>query len=210
MKHGVLISFEGVEGSGKTTLARLLYRDLKKRNLPVVILRDPGGTELGERVREILLRVPIIMSPWAELFLFLAARAELIAEKIQPLLRQRNILILDRYIDSTFAYQASGRGLPDRKIKVINKFAYRGITPDLTILVDIEPKEGLSRIKKSRDRIESEGGDYHQRVREGYLRIARKARKRIWVIDGRKSKLKLRAEVREIVYKLLRRKGFQL
>jgi len=210
MNLGVLVSFEGIEGSGKTTQAELLYHDLKTKGVPVVLFRDPGSTEVGERIRAILLDPKVKISPWCELFLYLAARSELVRSAIIPSLKEKKVVILDRFCDSTFAYQAFGRGLPSRRVSVINKIATRAIKPNLTILVDIEPAKGLKRITHPHDRIEAEDRAYHQKVREGYLRLARRARKRIKVLDGDKPKEELHLEVKGFVYPLLREKGYRL
>ncbi|HIE05395.1 MAG TPA: dTMP kinase [bacterium (Candidatus Stahlbacteria)] len=210
MNRGVIVSFEGTEGSGKTTQAELLFQDLQNLGLPSILFREPGGTNLGERIREILLDPSEKIASWSELLLYLAARAELVVEEIIPALKDLKVVILDRYIDSTFAYQVFGRGLPYRPVSIFNRIASRAIRPDLTILVDIDPKVGFQRIGYSKDRIEAEDNEYHNRVREGYLKLARRAKKRIKLLDGSLAKDVLHKKIREIVFPFLKRKGYKL
>lgn len=210
MNRGVVLSFEGIEGSGKTTQAELLYNDLRGKGESCIMFREPGGTSIGESIREILLDPKMKIAPWSELLLYLAARAELVHEKIVPELKERKIVILDRYMDSTFAYQVFGRGLPYRLVSVFNRVVTKSIKPDITILVDIEPAKGLHRVGSTRDRMESEAQTYHNRVREGYLTIAKRARKRIRVFDGSLSKEEIHTQIKEIVFPFLKSKGYKL
>jgi len=179
-----LITIEGIEGSGKSTLAKGLYNKLREKGFPALLTWEPGGTEVGEKIREILL-FSENLSPWTELLLFLASRKEHVEKKILPALREGKIVICDRFFDSTIAYQGFGRDLPLRILKRINKIVTDNLKPNLTFLLDISPEKGLKRIKK-RDRIEKEDFEFHKKVREGYLKIAKRAKKRIFVIDGEK------------------------
>ncbi len=182
---GFFITVEGIEGSGKSTLAEGLYNKLKEKGFPVFITHEPGGTETGEKIREILL-FSETLSPWTELFLFLASRREHVEKKILPALREGKIVICDRFDDSTIAYQGFGRGLSLRILKRMNKIATSQLKPNLTFLIDINPEKGLKRRKRI-DRIERENIEFHKRVREGYLKIAKRAKKRVLVIDGESS-----------------------
>jgi dTMP kinase len=208
-KRGVLISFEGVEGSGKTTQARALVDWLGGTDLPFVFVREPGGTPTGEMIRSILLNPGSAIDPRCETLLFLAARSQLVAETILPALRDRKIVVTDRFADSTFAYQVCGRGLPPRLIAVFNRFAARGVKPDLTFLVEFDARKRGAR-GKNRDRMETEDNAYHDRVRRGFLKLAGRARKRIKVLDGEKSVADLTREVTAQVKNLLINKGYKL
>ncbi len=206
MKRGLFITFEGVEGSGKTTQARALAEWLEQKGYPCILVRDPGTTEVGEKIREILLDPQNTMNVRCETFLFLAARSQLVYERILPALMQKKIVISDRFFDSTYAYQAYARRLPNRLIAIFNRFASAGLKPDLTFLVDIDILDGQAR-GKCVDRMEKQDFFYHNKVREGYLRLARRAKKRIKVLDGRKSVDILKEEVVNYVKDLLNRKG---
>jgi len=184
-RWGFFISVEGIEGSGKSTLAKALIQRLKELKFDVVQTREPGGTPVGERIRDVLLHHSIEMEPWTEAFLMLAARYENTRKVILPALRDGKIVISDRYDDSTMAYQGFARGLPLKPLSRLNKFATLGLKPNLTFLLDLPPDTGLSR--KSTDesnRFEEETVRFHERVREGYLKLARRAKKRIVVLDG--------------------------
>jgi dTMP kinase len=208
-KRGVLISFEGVEGSGKSTQAGALVEWLGAAKVPCVFVREPGGTKVGEMIRTILLDPSLNIDPRCETLLFLAARSQLVAEMIAPALRDRKIVVTDRFADSTFAYQVCGRGLPARLIAVFNRFAARGVKPDLTFLVEFDARKRGAR-GKDRDRMETEDNAYHDRVRNGFLKLAGRARKRIKVLDGEKPVAELTREVIERVKLLLTTKGYQL
>lgn len=210
MPRGLFISFEGVEGCGKTTQADALVDWLKGKDIPVVYIRDPGGTDIGEAVRTILLDPEFrTMHAKCEVLLFLASRSQLTYEKIIPALSKRQIVVTDRYADSTLVYQAYARDLPGRLIAVFNRFATAGLKPDLTFLVDIDIARGRARGVFD-DRMERESLLYHERVREGYLRLARKAKKRIKVLDGEKEVRSLNQEVIAHVKTIMARKGYTL
>ncbi len=174
----MLITIEGIDGAGKTTIALKLYEYLKKEKGEVYLFREPGSTEVGEKIREILLMYEV--GDITELLLFESARAELTERLLLPLLKKGKIVILDRFCDSTTAYQGYGRGIDIEMIERINMFASRGIKPDLTILLDISPEVALERLR-AKDRFEEI--DFLRRVREGFLRIAEK-NERIKVIKA--------------------------
>jgi len=208
VRRGVLISFEGVEGSGKTTQAQALVEWLSRHKISHIFVREPGSTAVGEAIREILLNSKYrMMHSKCEVLLFLAARSQLTYEKILPSLQQKKVIITDRFADSTFAYQVYARNLPQRLLTVFNRFATAGIKPDLTFLVDIDISKGRERGVFD-DRMETEDMLYHQRVRDAYLRIARRAQKRIKTLDGAAPIDVLRNEVIGFVKDLLTRKGY--
>ena len=164
-----LIVYEGGEGVGKTTQIGLLAAHLAARAVPCVSLREPGGTPLGEEVRRLVLSTDYSVSPRAEALLFMAARAELI-QRIQAERRQGRVVLLDRFFLSTYAYQVSGRGLAEEDIAMINDFATGGLKPDVTLLLVLPVREGLARIdaRGARDRMESAGDDFHERVADAF------------------------------------------
>ncbi|MFN3476357.1 MAG: dTMP kinase [Candidatus Methylomirabilales bacterium] len=197
---GLLITFEGVEGSGKSTQLAALSRRLKEMGLEVVETKEPGGTRIGEQIRRILLeRREGGMSGATELFLYLASRAQLVEEVIQPALSARRIVLSDRFADSSVAYQGYGRSLPLDLIEQLNRFATQGIVPHLTLLLDLAPEVGLARIAKEKgrglDRLEGEEIAFHRRVREGYLRLAEREPRRIKVIAADKDEAVVEEEV---------------
>jgi len=175
----MLISFEGIDGCGKTTQSRRLYEHLKSSGKKVSLYREPGGTLLSERLREILISTE--MTPKAELLLFEASRAELVAEKILRDLGSGFTVIMDRFTDSTLAYQGYGRGLDVSSVKELNRFASEGLEPDLTLLLDVEPELALKRLGR---RTKFEDLSFLRRVREGYLRIAKENPNRVVVIPS--------------------------
>lgn len=187
---GLFISFEGVEGCGKSTQARALVGRLERVGIPVVFSREPGGTPLGERFREILLDTEHAgMRPETELFLYLASRAEHVDHVIRPALERGDVVVSDRYGDASVAYQGGGRGLGLDTVERLNELATGGVKPDVTFLMDLDPEEGLQRLvagrgEHSRDRMESEVLDFHRRVRETYLEASRREPGRFVVIDA--------------------------
>jgi dTMP kinase len=189
---GLFITFEGGEGSGKTTQLRLLARRLRAFPEEVIETRDPGGTTIGKEIRRLLLsRESAPMSEAAELLLYEASRAQLVREVIGPALARGAVVLSDRFTDSTLAYQGYGRGLDLDLIRRLNQLATAGLRPDLTLLLDIDPRIGLPRCARTsgthagaRDRIEQEPLAFHQRTREGYLALAQQEPHRIRVIDA--------------------------
>ena len=178
----MFISLEGIDGSGKTTQARLLARALGEN---VVLMREPGGTETGERIRELLKDPMLELDPMAELLLFCAARAELVAQVIAPARDRGRAVVCDRFSDSSVAYQGVARGLGVERVEEICDLATGGVWPDLTILLRIDPGRATERIGRRRaDRFESEGIELQRRVAEGYDEVARRHPDRIRVIDG--------------------------
>lgn len=184
MNRGLFLSVEGIDGSGKTTAIAGLATRLRDAGYRVRILREPGGTEIGEGIREILLdHRHRRMDPTCELLLFAAARAELTASVIRPALEGGEVVICDRFIDSTLAYQGYGRGLDRDMIRRLNESATGGLRPTRTLLLDLEPEEAAARMRgrvdEAPDRIDQESQSFVRRVREGYLTIAREETDRI-------------------------------
>ncbi|UCB57117.1 MAG: dTMP kinase [Candidatus Omnitrophota bacterium] len=202
LKKGIFITFEGPEGSGKSTHVRLLCSELRRRGLPVVCLREPGGTKIGEKIRNILLDAKNKdMDAVCEMLLYQAARAQLVREKILSALRDKKIVILDRFLDATICYQGYGAGIDIKLIKQIGKFVTGGICPDLTILLDIEAGKGLKRSGR-RDRIEKKSLEFHRRVRKGYLKLARENPHRIKIIPVMDEISQTQGAIREVLWRL--------
>ncbi len=181
--RGLFVTFEGIEGSGKTTQSKLLAEALAARNMPVVLIREPGATPMGETVRALLLDPKVAICPKAETLLFLAARAQNVAERIRPALEEGTTVICDRFADSTLAYQGYARCGDISTIRVLNDYSTGGLWPDLTILLDLDPGTGLSR-QQNRNRMEDEPLSFHERVRFGYLHEARSEPERFAVLDA--------------------------
>ncbi len=184
---GYFITFEGVEGAGKSTQAKLLYQYLIDKGKDAILTKEPGGTKTGQKIRQILLeKTDEIFPPVAELMLYEADRNFHIHNLIKPSLQQGKYIICDRFTDSTLAYQGYARGLNINLIKQLNEIATEGIKPNITFLIDIPVEEGLKRIKQIRqaDRIEDEDIQFHKRLREGFLKIAENEKDRIVVLDG--------------------------
>ena len=200
--RGVLITFEGVEGSGKTTQVLRLERWLKRRGHRVERTAEPDGTALGVRIRRLFDLAP---SPLSEVFLFMAARRQHVAEKIGPWLRRGRIVLCDRYTDATAAYQGYGRGVDRELIHELNVQATGGVLPDLTLLFDIPPEVGLRRIRgRTLDHFEHEALPFHRRVRRGYLQILRAEPKRVRLIRAARPPEAVAAQVTAIVEEFLR------
>ena len=201
MMHGLFITFEGPDGCGKTTQMKLLAEYLEKKGEKVVLTREPGGKGLGEKVREILLNYDGEVSDRCESFLFLADRAQNIDIIVNPAVKAGKIVLCDRHIDSTVAYQGYGRGLDIERINMLNNLATNGKKPDLTFVFDVDVETSMKRVGKEKDRMESAGIDFHNRVRQGYLELAKQEPNRIKVIDATKSIEEIHDEVINILNK---------
>lgn len=199
---GFFISFEGIEGTGKTTQARLISERLSKEGRDVVLTYEPGGTVIGSRIREILLLPEHReMSAITELLLYNAARAQHLAEKIEPAIKEGKIIITDRFSDSTVAYQCYGRGIDRALVASLDRLATGGLLPGLTVLFDLDVEEGLARNRGANktDRFEQEEIAFHRRVREGYLEIAKVDPARVRVVDASLPAEDVHAKVWEII-----------
>ncbi len=186
MKRGIFISFEGPDGCGKSTQIGLLGEYLREQGLDVVRVREPGGTPISEKIREIILdKKNSEMSARAEALLYAASRAQLTAEVIEPALKAGSMVLSDRFMDSSIAYQGFGRGLGEG-VRLINEFAVGELQPDLTFLLDLSPEKGRARLLKDGepDRLESEAMSFHRAVYEGYLELSRIYADRYVVVDA--------------------------
>jgi dTMP kinase len=190
---GYFITFEGVEGCGKTTQIRLLADCLVVRGFSVTLTREPGGCAISDKIRAILLDADnSLMSPLTELMLYAAARAQHVSDVIIPALNTGNVVLCDRFSDATVAYQSFGRGIDREVIEILNNHACQGVTPDMTVLIDCDPSVGLTRARRRieasngprEERFELEEPAFHQRVREGYQQLATEQSRRFTVIEG--------------------------
>lgn len=202
--RGVLLAFEGGEGAGKSTQARLLAIWLRENGYDVLATHEPGATKVGNRLRALLLDTAHTgLSPWAEVMMYAADRAEHVAAVIGPALARGTIVVTDRYVDSSLAYQGAGRRLPIGAIREVNERATGGLVPDLTILLDLPPANGLARRTSSADRLEAEPAQFHDRVRGGFLDLAKEAPERYLVLDATKDPSQLSRQVQAAVRELL-------
>lgn len=203
-RAALLVTFEGGEGSGKSTQLELLARWLEEAGHEVVTAREPGTTAVGELVRRFLLETaPETLEPEAELALFLAARSQLAAEVIAPALAAGRIVLVDRYGDSSVAYQGYGRGLAPDAIANANRWLTRGIDPDLTVLIEVPVGAAGSRRQRPPDRLERAGGGFHERVHDGYRRLAAAEPERFCVVNGNQAIDVIQTEIRYRVSALL-------
>ncbi len=196
---GKFITFEGSEGCGKSTQSEMLFRYLKAKGLKVIYLREPGGVKLSEKIRDILLDPKNKISPEAETLLYMAARAQVVEEIIKPALKLGKTVVCDRFLDSTIAYQGFGLGIDIKLIKLTGNFATQGIKPDLTIFLDLPVKSGLKHRHNCKDRIEQRSINYHEKVRIGYLTLAKEEPRRIKIVRVQKDKFKTQQNIRKIV-----------
>ncbi len=187
---GKLFTFEGSEGSGKSTQIELLAEELTGMGHEVVVTREPGGTQIGEEIRHLLIHSSSgrNMTPETELLLFAAARAQLVRELMLPSLKEGKIVLCDRFLDSTTVYQGAARSISSDPVAFINQFAVGPVTPDLTFILDVPAEESIRRVRRRvsdlPDRMEQENIDFYNKVREGYLLLARSLPTRFHVVDG--------------------------
>ncbi|MFC1509481.1 dTMP kinase [Candidatus Omnitrophota bacterium] len=202
-KKGIFITFEGPEGSGKSTHSKLLCDFLRKKGLKVLHTREPGGTLISEKIRKILLDPKNKdMDVVCEMLLYMAARSQIVKKKILPALKKGYIVVCDRFMDATLAYQGYAGGIDQNIIKDVGRLATRGVFPSVTFLLDIGVKEGLSRAGKTKDRIERKSLIFHKKVRRGYLAIAKKDPGRVKIASAVGDIKKNQENIREIVIKL--------
>lgn len=205
MPKGTFITFEGSEGSGKSTQMNLIMKYLETKRKSVLFVREPGGVKISEKIRNILLDVKNVgMSDVTETLLYMAARAQLVEEVIAPALKKGKIVIADRFLDSTVVYQGYGNGVDLKFINSLGKMVTHNRQPDLTFIFDIDSQKGLSRIKRKKDRIEQRAIAYHNRVRKGYQEIAKKEPKRVKLIEVDRSKEEIHAIVKDHVNRVLK------
>ena len=188
----MLITFEGIDGSGKTTQSKKLYEFLREKGLDVSLYREPGGTPLGEELRDILINKEL--NERTELLLFEGARTQLVLERLKPDMERGMVVILDRFTDATLAYQGYGRGLDLEFVRKLNEFASFGIKPDITFLLDIEPETAAGRI---REKSRFDNVDFLKKVREGFLEIARKEPERVVVLDTHRGEEEVFGDIKE-------------
>ena len=206
-QKGKFIVLEGVDGAGKSTQAYLLSKYLSEKKMRVLPVREPGGTELGERIREILLDPgEDRMTAQCELLLYMASRAQLVGEVVRPSLENGYIVISERYLLSSLAYQGYAGGLATEAIQAIGAFAVMGLEPDLTIILDIDPEIGMSRdtvpgvvAEEQYDRIEKKGVEFQKKVREGFLGLAKFDPGRIKILDGSRPPKAVHQEIKKLV-----------
>lgn len=202
MTRGLFITFEGADGCGKTTQLELLDKYFREKNKQTLLTREPGAKGLGIKLREILLNYDGEVSPQCESFLFLADRAQHVDCIIKPALQEGKIILCDRHTDSTVAYQGYGRGLDLDRINTLNNIATGGLKPDLTIVFDVDVETSMQRVGKEKDRMESAGIEFFNKVRNGYLMIAKKEPNRVKVIDSSDTIENIHKKVVELIENL--------
>ena len=203
LEKGFFITFEGADGCGKTTQIGLLEKFLKDKGLKTLATLEPGATDLGKNLRQILLHYEKPVSDEAEMFMYLADRAQHAQMVIKPALYEKKIVLCDRYTDSTVAYQGYGRDGNIEQINILNNIATKGLKSDLTLLFDVESEIAQARLGKTKDRLESQGMEFHKKVRRGYLELAKQDPKRIKVINANKTINEVWLDVKKIVEGLL-------
>lgn len=206
----MLITFEGIEGSGKTTQISLLYDYLKTKGLDVLKTREPGGTIFGEDLRNVFLNHDAHIFPLPELLVIMAMRAQLVEEIIAPALQEGKIVLCDRFADASYAYQGYGRGIDLGIIETMNRLVTKGIRPNLTIILDCSVSEGFKRKIAngySMDRFEKEEAAFHRKIKRSYLKLSKEEPKRFFVVDGKKQINDIQILIRNRVEKLLNSHG---
>ncbi|MCD7739879.1 MAG: dTMP kinase [Candidatus Gastranaerophilales bacterium] len=206
MNKGLFITFEGADGSGKTTQLNKIKAFLEDKGFNIVVTREPGALDIGQKIRNILLHYDGIVSDRCEMFLFLADRAQHVETFIKPALKEGKIVLCDRHIDSTIAYQGYGRGQDIELLTKLNAIAVDGLTPDLTILYDIDTQIALQRIGSKKDRMETSGIEFHKKVRNGYLELHKNYPDRIKLINANNSIENVFEDTKNIIIKLLKQK----
>ncbi len=203
MQKGLFITFEGADGSGKTTQLNNIKSFLEEKGYDVVITREPGALNIGQKIRNILLHHDGIVSDKCEMFLFLADRANHVETFIKPAIEQGKIVLCDRHVDSTIAYQGYGRGQDINLLKELNKIAVNGINPDLTLLFDVSTETAQTRVGNEKDRMESAGIEFHRKVRNGYLELYKENPNRIKLINANNSIETVFEDTKNIIINLL-------
>ena len=202
---GLFITFEGADGCGKTTQIKLIDEYLRKKGYKTLLTREPGAKGLGVKLREILLNYDGEVSPRCESFLFLADRAQHVDCIIKPAIKEGIIVLCDRHTDSTIAYQGYGRGVNIDELKRLNELATGGLKPDLTLVYDVDVETSQNRVGNEKDRMESAGREFFERVRKGFLEIAKQEPERVKVIDSTQTIEEIHAKTAELVENAVRR-----
>ena len=203
MEQGLFITFEGTDGCGKTTQLNLTVKWLKSQGYKVVTTREPGALEIGQKIRDILLHYEGFVSDRCEMFLFLADRAQHVETFIKPALEEGTIVLCDRHVDSTIAYQGYGRGQDIELLKSLNDIAVNGLVPNLTLYYDVSPEVAQARVGDEKDRMESEDDTFHKQVRQGYLLLQRENSERIKLINANNSIENVFEDTKKNIIKLL-------
>ena len=207
--QGIFITLEGIDGSGKDTQAKMLAKYLEKKGYSVLITREPGGTSVGEKIREILLNPEIEkVDSRAEVLLFAASRAQIVSNVIKPALKDGKIVISNRYIDSSYTYQGIAREMGLDWVIEVNEWATRELLPDITFFLDIPEEVGLERVDRSRnirDKIEKNGEIFQRKVREGYYKLAKMFPERYRIIDSKRKELLIHKDIRKEVDKFIKK-----
>lgn len=205
MQKGLFITFEGADGSGKTTQLNNIKTFLEEKGYDVVITREPGALEIGQKIRNILLHHDGVIADRCEMFLFLADRAQHVETFIKPAIEMGKIVLCDRHTDSTIAYQGYGRGQDIELLKKLNSIAVNGIVPDLTLLFDVSTETAQQRVGNEKDRMESAGIEFHKKVRNGYLELQKEYPDRIKLINANNSIETVFADAKNIIIDLLKK-----
>jgi dTMP kinase len=208
----MLITFEGIEGCGKSTQVDLLFDYLTRKGYRVIKTREPGGTLFGEALRGVALKTNINVFPLSELLTIMAIRAQHVEELIMPALQDRKVVLCDRFVDASYAYQGYGRGIDLGIIETLNRLVTKGVRPNMTVLIDCAAGLGLKRKAKedrSLDRFEEESLSFHQKIRKAYLKLANEDRKRFFVVDGKAKADDIHGIIREKVESLLAHYGIE-
>lgn len=212
LNRGIFITFEGPDGAGKTTVLSMLSEYLKKEGLRVLLTREPGGIPIAEQIREVILNTEnTSMDPRTEALLYAAARRQHLAEKVFPALDRGEIVLCDRFIDSSLAYQGHARGLGIEEVRTINEFAIEGVWPYATFYFDIDPEEGLRRITNNNgrefNRLDNENLLFHEKVRAGYMKLIEQDQGRFHIIDARRELSEVYEEAKTKLMEILKRKA---
>ncbi|HPB63710.1 MAG TPA: dTMP kinase [Mesotoga sp.] len=207
MNAGMFICFEGIDGSGKTTQIKLLQEYLSQLRVEHIIVREPGGTKAGEEIRNILLHSDFRLKPESELLLFMAARAQIVREVIRPALEKGLVVLADRFMDSSLAYQGIGRSIGIEIVRTINGFAVGSTIPDIIIYIDVPATEAVLRMRKEKknDKIEVESLEFFEKVRNGYMKIIREKLDNYEIVDGTRSMIEVHECIRNIIDRFLQR-----
>jgi len=207
----MLITFEGIEGSGKSTQVELLNEYLLSKGHAVVQTREPGGSLFGEALRKVLLQRDMNIFPLSELLVFMAMRAQHVEQVILPALQERKIVLCDRFVDATYAYQGYGRSIDLGIIETLNRLVTKGIRPNLTILLDVDVETGLARkaLHATMDRFEKEALSFHQKIKDAYVKLSKEDSKRFFVVDGNREQSAIQDIIRKKVEKLISSYGIE-